>query len=80
MFQFGFGVGKEKGGKDKQKSKSTSLPPGYRGQSAANGGGGDDNQADFINNLNTYEVEERFEQMLVSTVFGNFQDVYLGII
>lgn len=60
---FGFGGGKEKGGKEKQKSKSTSLPPGYRGQSAANGGG-DNEQADFINNLSTFEVEERFEQML----------------
>ena len=64
FFQFGFGGGKKDGGKEKQKSKSTSLPPG-RGPPSSNGGG-DDSTADFINNLQTFEVEERFEQMLVS--------------
>ena len=58
-------MGKKEGGKEKQKSKSTSLPPGQRAPSASGDGGDMNGTADFINNLSTYEVEERFEQMLV---------------
>ena len=57
-------MGKKESGEKKQKSKSTSLPPGQKAPAA--GDSFDMNgTADFINNLSTYEVEERFEQMLV---------------